>query len=1070
MKDMKSASSRLRRNLGLASVSALAVMIATPAFAQSDDTAPDDDAVAAPTPASPDDSIVVTGSRIRTVTPFNSPDPITVISPDVAAKEGKFDLASTLQSSPVAAGSTQITAAISSNFVTNGGPGAQTIDLRGLGPNRTLVLLNGRRAGPAGTRGGVSSFDLNVLPASIAGSVEILKTGASSIYGSDAIAGVVNIKTKTDVDGLELNFNTSVPFDSGGEEYRANAVWGKTFSRGHIMLAADYTHVKELNRGDRSYLACPEAYTFREDGSRADLIDPRTGKYRCEDLQWGHIWTYDLIGNMQLDGPGGPNTGVNTAPGGVNLIQYQYPGETLGIPAFGAPAFPGDLGTPAGWFPTGYDAASLAVQNAYHPFVEEQTIIPKTTLITAYAEGSYELSDGIEAFGEFLFNRRKTYQNGWRQFWNYGGTSDYATTIWADGWTGLNILSPLGITNHNDNSQKVDYYRGVGGLRGSFGTNDNWRWEVYGQYSKSIGRYRTEHLLQEIYDIGGYQSTSCVGRTTPFSGKQCIDLPWMDPNFLRGEMTPEQVDFMFDWEEGKTVYTQKTLEGTVSGAIFDLPAGPVSVALGANIRQDRIKDTPGDITFSPNPYYDPDADAAACTADSRLPGIDRHYICEEFHSNGWGSSASGITAGKSVTKEVFAELNVPLLANKPFFEELTLSAAARLTSVKATRASDGISDSDNGNWTYKLGLNWALNDWLRFRGSYGTSFRAPALFEQFLADETSFVSQRNIDPCLRYGQGQVEGTTSDRVAANCAADGIPDDYVGGNITATSIAQGGLGELKSETSRAWVIGGILTPKFDFLPDTTINLAVDYFDIRVKGEVTQLGAANILFGCYDSEDFANEPLCDLFNRDPAGTGTTSYAITDVFDKYVNIASQRNSGIDVELNLRHDLGKMGRLSFTAGMTWQTKDDFKLLPTSVATSDNGEAGSPKWTGDFRATWETNGGFTLFYGLNVIGGTSDLQDFLDRNGDDPCIDSSVRGRYCPKFSAPATFYHNVSVSQEINDRFEITFGIANLFDTRPPRVSVLNGGQISTLGPVIAASQYPFTGRRAFLNVSSKF
>src|SRR3546814_10754479 len=155
-------------------------MMATPALAQTEDAAAQDGETATtPTPA-PDVSIVVTGSRISGVTPFNSPDPISVISPAIAAKEGKFDLASTLQSSPIAAGSTQITAAISSNFVTNGGPGAQTIDLRGLGANRTLVLLNGRRAGPAGTRGGVLSFDLTVLHTSVASRVAILKTGASS--------------------------------------------------------------------------------------------------------------------------------------------------------------------------------------------------------------------------------------------------------------------------------------------------------------------------------------------------------------------------------------------------------------------------------------------------------------------------------------------------------------------------------------------------------------------------------------------------------------------------------------------------------------------------------------------------------------------------------------------------------------------------------------------------------------------------------------------------------------------------------------------------------------------------
>src|SRR3546814_7269905 len=114
---------------------------------------------------------------------------------------------------------------------------------------------------------------------------------------------------------------------------------------------------------------------------------------------------------------------------------------------------------PAVGFPVGYKAATLAVQKNYHPCVEEQSIIPKTTLITGYAEGSYELTDEVEAFGEFLFNRRKTYQNGWRQFWNFGFTGDIyntgnaigAGTIWAPGWVGYNFVSPTGVTNHADN-------------------------------------------------------------------------------------------------------------------------------------------------------------------------------------------------------------------------------------------------------------------------------------------------------------------------------------------------------------------------------------------------------------------------------------------------------------------------------------------------------------------------------------------------------------------------------------------------------------------------------------------
>lgn len=1024
-----------RNRRGLIGASALAMIVANPAVAQDTVASQLNEDVA------DEEAIVVTGSRIQGTDAFNSPDPVTVIDPEISAKEGRFDIASTLQSSPVAAGSTQITSAISSNFVTAGGPGAQTVDLRGLGPNRTLVLLNGRRAGPAGTRGSVSSFDLNVLPQSIAKSIDIVKTGASSIYGSDAVAGVVNIMTKTTLDGLYLNANNSVPLGNGGEEYRINAIYGKKFDRGHIMIAGDYSHTNELKRGDRDYLACPEAYIFRPDGSRADLIDSRTGKPKCEDLPVGHVWTYNLIDNLQLDGPDGPNTGVNTSPTGATvLMQYQYPGESLGVPAYGAPGYEGDFGAPAGWFPTGYNTASTAIRNDYHPYVEEQTIIPETDLYTLYADASYELTDSIEAFGEFLFNRRETYQNGWRQFWNFGYTGDlYGTgtpaTLWADGWTGVNLLSPTAITNQSDSSQKVDYYRGVGGFRGNVGGAGDWKWEVYGQYSKSIGRYRTQQILQDVYDTGYFQSASCVGTVTPISGKNCIDIPWNDPNFLFGQITQPQIDFIFEWEEGKTVYTQLTGEASISGKLLDLPAGPLSVAAGVTARRDRINDTPGEITRA---------------------------------GNAWGTSTSGITAGTSETKEAFAEIRAPILSDTTLFKDLTVSAAGRFTNVTATRALDGLSASDNGNFTYKFGANWAVNDWVRFRGSYGTSFRAPALFEQFLTDETSSVPQGRIDPCIRWAANLALGRISQRTADNCAADGIPATHSGAGVSANITASGGVGILRSETSKALVVGTVLTPKFGFLPDTRINLSVDYFDIRVSDEITQLGAGNILRGCYGSLDFANEPLCNLFTR---GQTAAPFNVANIQDKFVNIASQRNSGIDVAANIRQDLGNLGSVSLTADMTWQLKDNLILLPGSPGTSTNGEAGSPKWVGDFRLNWQSPSTETsIFYGINVIGGTSNNTDFLDSNGGNPCINSAVYGTYCPKLTTPMTFYHNMSLTQEIGERFDLTVGMSNIFDTRPPRVSILNGGQISTLGPVVAASQYPFVGRRLFVNVSAKF
>ena len=1082
----------------LLGVSMAALIAGTPAFAQTADTpqptdttepdatTPDVAQPIAPAPATEVESedrsstIVVTGSRIRQPE-FTSPDPVSLIDPEMSKREGKLDTAEMLQSSPIAAGSTQITSAISSNFVTDGGPGAQTINLRGLGANRTLVLLNGRRAGPAGTRGGVSSFDLNVLPQSIVSRIDILKTGASSIYGSDAVAGVVNLITKTETDGFQLDANVSVPQQGGGEQYRISGMWGKTFDRGHVMVAVDYFKQREMARGDRSYLGCPESrvYTDESHKTRADLIDPRTGKPHCEDLRWGHIWTYDLeylitddegnslgAGNLFLPG------GVYTGP--VNLLQFQYPGETLGIPP--ASAFlPGDLstfGAPPGWFPTGYDGPSTAVQNAYHPFVLEQSLIPKTERYTVYADAAYEISDGIEAYAEFLGNRRKTYQNGWRQIWTFGDTY----SEWAPGFEGFNGLSPTGITNHADTAQKVDYWRGVGGLRGDFGGILNgWSYDAYVQYSHNKGIYKTEQFLQEIYDVSYYQSESCVGTTLPFSGKQCMDLPWTDPYFLAGQFTPEQADYMFDWETGKTIYKQLSGEASVTGNLFDLPYGSVGVALGATIRRDEIKDTPGEITFQPNPYYDPTIPLTSNVC-RRVAFARPFYPCEQFHSNSWGNTASGITAGHSLTKELFGEIQVPVLKDVPMFQSLSLSGAARLTNVKAEQAKTGVSDKDTGNWTYKLGANWAVNDWLRFRATYGTSFRAPALFEQFKANETSFVSVRG-EPCVRIDQNLAQGNISQRTHDNCLAELTPligdaqaRTYGGGSITATLFSQGGIGVLDPETSTAKTASVIFTPRFAFLPDTRLSLAVDYFDIEVKGEISQLGAGNILSQCYDSEFFPDDPICDLFSR--AGPGAVDpAAITTINDKYINIARQRNTGIDVTGLVQHNLGSWGNLTFLANMTWQLKDEVGLFEDTVV-DNNGEIGDPKFVGDFNLTWRIpRGGWTLFWGVDVIGKSDNEQDFRDAHGGDLCVDSAIRGHYCVDVSTPTTFYHSASVTKEIGKKFELTLGMSNIFNTKPPRTSTIGGAGLPTLiGPVVGTSQYDLIGRRMFLNVSRKF
>lgn len=981
------------------------------------------------------EQIIVTGSRIKTN--FNSTSPIAIIDPEMAVKRGVIDTAEMLQSSPIASGSSQITSAISSNFVTDGGPGASTISLRGLGADRTLVLLNGRRAGPAGTRGAVSSFDLNVLPQSIISQVQIEKDGASSIYGSDAVAGVVNLITKTKTKGLELTAFGSVPQDEGGEQYRLSGAWGTEWGgahAGHIMLAADWYRQKELATGDRKYLTCPQDYVFDKAGKRIDLVDPRTNKPRCSQLTWGQVYMYDYSSGHLRTGRGG----------------YSYPGENLGdyVPNLR----PGSIGmgVPSDFYQMGYNPTSASIDHLDHPFYKQDSVIPETKRLTFYADASLHLSDHIEAYAEGLWNRRDSRSNASRQFWNYMYTPDWGGP--DSGFTGPGFISPTPITDHFDSHQRVDYWRAVGGLRGDFGSFlKGWTWDGFVQYSKSVGTYTQDQIYKDAISQQSWRADDpstpeneayCQpGEVTAVRGAPCVDVRWTDPGFLAGNLNPAERAYLFGVDTGRTVYKQVNAEFSVTGPIVTLPAGDLAVAAGVAWRRDSILDHPGDIVCGP------------VTGDP--------YGCE---NNAWGVTSSGITAGHNITEEAFAEVDIPLIHDTPLIQSFNLSGSGRYTQFDATRASDGAKATDKNNWTWKVGANWQVTDFLRFRGSWGTSYRAPALFEEFLADQSGFVSRRSVDPCIGLQDKIDSGSASTILVANCAADGITDlHFTGGSASNVEVLSGGgLGVVKAETSTAKTASIILTPKFGFLPNTRINLAVDYFNIDVKGEISQLGAGAIVSGCYNSNFFPNDPLCKQFDRDP-----TTLAITQVRDSYININEQKNAGVDVTANISQDMGSWGKLSGTAEMTWQTTD-FVALYEGTRQSFNGRAGEPKWTGAFNLSWEKDS-FSVYYGLNVVGGTSDSKAFIQDYGD-ICLNSSIYpGGFCEKMRVKSVFYHSVSVTKEL-PHLQITLGITNLFNTKPPRVSTYPNGEISTLGKSVFVSQYDLLGRRMFVSLKSHF
>lgn len=990
---------RLRYSSSLFGGAVAALLATSPAFAQTTPPAAVDDQ------ATQVEEVIVTGSRIPK-NEFTSASPVQVITSERAQARGLSDTAQMLQSSTVAAGSPQVNSTISSAFVTDGGPGASTISLRGLGANRTLVLLNGRRAGPAGTRGGVSAFDLNVIPQSAINRVDVLKDGASSIYGSDAVAGVVNLITNRGRDGGEMGVFATAPLDGGGEQYNISGSFGKKFDRGYINLSADYYRQEALRAGDRDFLICKNQYVF-EPGTRnrADRIDPRTGKPTCNDTLWGQVYVY---------GPG--------FTGRAGRFQYDYDGD-LGkyIPA--RPTNPATSaqypGAPNGFYLVNYDAASRAVVNASHPFAREESIVPEIERYTAFVDGAYEIGRGVEVYGEFLLNRRESRTDSYRQFWNYTYTSTgmgYGGDP-VNGFTGDYYLSPTPVTDHFDQSQRVDYMRGVAGVRGDLKLFDNtWKWDVFAQYSRSDGDYTSDVILDDAVVSTNFKTSSCVGTNLPVSGRKCIDMNFADPRVLRGDLTAEERAFLFDTETGNTLYEQTYVEGSIGGNLYELPAGPLGLALGFHIRRDEINDTPGEVTLA---------------------------------DNSWGLSGAGITQGSEDTREAYAELAVPLLKDFPFVQALDLSLSGRYTDTKTSGDAS----------TYKVGLNWAVNDAVRFRATHGTSFRAPALFELYLADQTSFAGQRNIDPCLNLDTRLADGAVTQKLYDNCRnaagpGGGVAGDFTGGNASAEVVTGGGLGVLTPETSKATVVGVVITP-----PETGISLAVDYFDININNQVTNLGAAGILTACYLSDNFPTDPICNQFDRDP------TLGITQVRDSFINIAEQTNRGLDFTFRFITET-PWGELTLDSQTTW-TLENYTAVFADSSVDPLGEVGYPELVGNINASF-SRGPWTAYWGFDWIGNQSSAGEYLESNGS---LFTIIDGRRVEvKADAEFTGFHSASLAYQFDD-WKLIGGVANVFDEKPPAASTIIG-EYSTTGNSILASQYTeaYYGRRVFVRISKSF
>ena len=943
------------------------------------------------------ETVIVTGSLLRRVE-YDSISPVQVITAETNMAVGQVSTAEFLQKSSVAAGTTQLNTTFG-GFVTEGGVGAQSIDLRGLGANRTLVLLNGNRPGPAGTRGQVGAFDLNVIPASVVQRIELLKDGSSSTYGSDAVAGVVNLITRKNIDEPEISIQGRLPFlyedggdhkniSNGGEVFNISAATGFNFDSGSIVVAADYFKQQPLKWNDRDYLRCPKPLVRNANG---DFI---------------HREDASIYAGTEFEGCMGGSGWYSTVADAATGIYYDPFRDAAGNLYWAPEVFsnynPNDprLGqarnSNPGIFPQWGEGYALQGLERY----------------SLYASSSFAFNS-VNWNTEFLYNRRKNDHKGWRQFFPNvyaapeGSPYRNAGYYYADDPDYVNTFVPSGLAMPiipfpSDTNVAVDYYYINTSLDGLFAATDTWAWETNLSFSRSDGDY--SNLAIDARRSGDWSYTD----TAP-------TINYFEPCILTGECMDRIVNAVSAWHTGNTVYDQLVFNFTATGELFDLPAGAVGAAIGVEYRDFSIDDTPS-----------------------------------EMSQNGWlwGSSSAQVTRGDDQVKEIFGEIEVPLLRGLPGVESLTFNGSIRAFDY------DSVDESADPVW--KVGLGWQIVPSLRLRATRGTSYRAPGLYELYLGDQSGFLGQTAIDPCINWGRSEHP-----YLRANCAADGIPEDYTGLPSSSATVYQGGgLGVLEPETSKAFTAGLIWTPEF-----ANFSVALDYFEYEVNDQIGELDAGTIVSSCYGAESFPNQ-FCEMFTRNPADAPSGALNIDEVFASYVNINRQKVTGFDLLANYETDLN-IGQLAIESQVTYTKQDVYQLFDSPLAGGSTisdyiGGIGRPKLVGNAVARLK-RGDVTYTYGLDYVHATQRLTP-LNPNGP-----YSYAGwpNAVADTRADSRLYHSASVQWHF-PKYDFMIGVSNLTDRKPDTISSATGTRIGNIP--LNATQYDLFGRQLFGRLTYRF
>ncbi|MEM9168128.1 MAG: TonB-dependent receptor [Pseudomonadota bacterium] len=1090
-------SSAQLRLLLAAGVSTFTFVVAAPAYAQDapeveEIVEEDDEGVL--DDADVDETVVVTGSRIRRST-FNSIAPVQVISGEVSREIGLVDAAALLQDSTASTGQ-QIDQTFQ-GFVLDNGPGSSTASFRALGAARTLVLLNGRRLSPAGVEGAPIAADLELIPSLLTERIELLLDGASAVYGSDAVAGVANVILRKDFDGLDLEFFYGQPQQSGGEQATIAASWGFNTDRGFAGFGAEYETIDRIALGDRDFTQdCNRQAEITPDGEIRDLGVFRQFEFGEEpDIckSGSVVQRVRLLGNSLNDifyDPANANTGISFFSD-ENSFGVGSDADGDGITDIRRLS---DFSLEAQ-----NDAADLRGRSEqFTMFSYGEYQIGGPADITAFYEASYGFrrntgfSDGAQVFPEVPatnpFNpcnpdgvngvdcgaaAAAFYSNP-----NIDGPITDAFGLPNGSLTGVLGLGPSGaipvvpivaIRGDRDSAETdVDQMRIVGGVTGSIpqlsiGPFDNFGFELSGSYSNSSGYSIRRGLLENrlslslnttVEDPNNPGQFICGldidGDGVPDSNvpdafgflqtPECVPVNLFAESVFSSAVgdfaTAEERDFLFGRRTFRTDFEQTIFNAFVNFDGPQLPGGRIAAALGGEFRRDEISSEPDD-----------------AAEDGLFAG---------FFNDGGANGERDII-------EAFGEVELPILAGLPLAEELTANISGRFTTQDFARDA----------WTYSGKVGYRPVPWLLLRGTYGTSFRAPNLRELFLASQSGFNTFS--DPCV-VPSDAVDPTTGARLPEadqrdpvtleNCVLDGVDPLTLGiannqsNPLTSVELRSGGALDLDPETSTSWTAGFVFEQ--DFTDAFDFQFSATYYSIEVEDEIIEPGGGFIIADCYTNRPNLQSPFCRRIDRSST-TGRISLLDTG----FINRDSLTSKGVDINIVAGKEVQIGDRyinlqVDLVTTFTQEVETTFLNDDGTQDIEDNvGEFGIPEWNGrwrffadyeDWRFTWSTR----------FLGAVSQDFEFVDEFDDVTGIaDTAAPGELARDIGFADAYFNHTMTLRYNADTWSIVAGVVNVLDVKPPFV---DSSEVFAVRNFPIGAGYDFFGRTFTFNVQKSF